>query len=167
MGTIKLYKPGRACQSYLGNTAGSSGNSTLETHPFKALDGTEYNVLYWSTNAAGYIKNALIYDSLIGYVSADSENDFSLDHYTTREISNISYSRTSSNQIGGKIYTIQATNNGAEDVTVGSIKFTKEIGSKNNSGMYNINCLLMAYFLDSPVTIPAGGVKTFVVNFDS
>ena len=168
MGKILLYKGGLACQSLLGNTDSSAySNAAIYVHPFLTVDGTEISALVYSTSTGTWIQNVRMYDGLTGYVSADGENDFSLSHYTAREISDISYSNSSSNQTGGKIYTIQATNGGSSEVTVKSVKFVKSLKGKDSSGNINKDTLIMGYFFDSPVTIGVGETKTFVVNFDS
>lgn len=167
MGKILLYGAGRACQAY--SCEPTVQGEGYAVHPYKTIDGTSSSAVYWytySTTNYNYIMNNMkFYTGLTSYASADTESDFSLDHYTTREISGLSYSRSTSTQTAGRIYTCQVTNNNAEDITVGSIKFTKDVYYQS-SGSSKKNCLILGYFFDSPVTIPAGGVKTFVVNFD-
>lgn len=167
MGKILLYKPGRACQALLAKPTQSGSYSAL-VHPFKAIDGTEKSaLLYYSNNFSNSMENIQFYDGLTGYASADTENDFSLNHYTIRDIPGVTYSRTSSAQTGGKVYTIQVTNTGSEAITVGSIKFTKTIHAMAGESQSNLNCVILGYFFDEPVTIEAGTTKTFAVNFDS
>jgi len=170
MGKILLYSAGRACQSFLSNTG--AVNNELTVHPYKDINGAQYTGLYWADNNNVYFVNASIYNGVTGYISADTEQDFSLDlsdakSYETRDFQNISYSRSSSNQTGGKIYTIQATNNGSEAITVCSLKFRKNIKRKTNSGATDTDCVLWGYFLDAPVTIGVGETKTFAINIDS
>ena len=168
MGKILLYKAGKAVMAYLCAPTTSSLQSSVK--PFKLLDGTEVDYLFYGTgggddgNLVG--KNARLFNDCTVYASEDTENDFSLDHYTTREISNLSYSRTSSAQLAGRIYTIQITNNGASSVDVGSLKFTKVLRQTRNAN-YSAGSLMFGYFFDAPVTIDAGETKTFAINFES
>ncbi len=175
MGKILLYRPGRACVAGQLNVLdewGQTGGGRY-VHPYKGITGTEQTYLYIGTSsyAAECLNNLQLYANLTGYVSADTENDFSLDlsdekSYAIRDVANIGYSRSSSVGRGYRIYTISATNNGSSEVTVNSIKFVKSIMYWGGSSS-KMDCLVLGYFLDSPVTIGVGETKTFAINLDS
>ena len=171
MGKIKLYKAGLACQALQTNPSDASVANFKATHDFKDTSGNTCNGLMWNTTGTNQLINSAkalqYYSDLTGYVSADTETDFSLDHYARREISNITYTRSNTAQTGGRIYTLQITNGNSAEISVGSIKFEKMIFALKSGSSSSVTCLIFGYFFDTPVTIPAGGTKTFVVNFDS
>ncbi len=164
MGKILLYKAGRACLAL------QSGASSF--HTFKDVNGDDcWGLVYDTTQPATTLRKIVndlkVYNDLTGYASEDTEEDFSLDHYSTREIANVSYSRTSATSTGGIVYTIQVTNDSSAEISVGSIKFTKTLDTANGGSLATSTCLLWGYFLDTPVTIGVGETKTFAINLDS
>lgn len=163
MGKLMLYSAGRAM---LSQCCHATSDAYGDTPTYKTLDGQSYSKLGYAKTAAQAVKVYGFCQSLTGYVSADTVEDFSLDHYTTRELANISYSRTEAGNVNGRAYTITATNNNASAVTVGSIKFTKTINYATSGAAGDKVALISGYFLDTPVTIEAGATKTFAVNID-
>lgn len=186
MGKILLYRAGRAAISLLSTPSGSIGSGgKRNVNTWKDENGDEYSTWYFDTSSSTTNGNIIYYMSIFngggstggqstnpdlkGYASADTEEDFSLDHYTTREIANLTYSRNESPQTAGRIITTQVTNNGSEAVTVNSLKFVKKVKAypSGSSSASDKNALLWGYFLDSPVTIGVGETKTFALNFDT
>lgn len=167
MGKLMLYGAGRACQ--IASSKGTDSGVTYATiHAYKDTSGNTYNTIGNSSgsNYSGTTCNNIQYlKDLTGHISADTLADFTLDDYNANALSDIGYTRTMATNTNGVIYTITATNNGASAVTVGSIKFAKNVYYKSNSS--NVcSCLIAGYFLDTPVTIEAGATKTFAVNID-
>lgn len=167
MGKVLLYGAGKACLAM--QCAPTTETDGYSTNPFKVLNGTQYNSMYYYTYSTSNYQSMMpsfqIYNGLTGYASADTEDDFSLEHYTTREISNVSYVRTATAERGGRVYSIRVTNNNSESVSVGSIKFTKSIAcpAKSSTGK---DALILGYFFDSAVTINPGESKTFAIEFN-
>ena len=171
MSKIILYNAGRVAQS-LTTTNQNNGNSAqpISTANFKDTSNTSHTTLFFSeyttTLGVSSLLNISLFNDITGYVSADELADFNVSDYTTNEISDITYTRAKSLSINGAIYTITATNNGASDVDVGSIKFTKNLYGTSGGPSVPWTCLVFGYFLDNPVTIGVGETKTFAVNFD-
>ena len=168
MGKILLYPAGRACMSILCNPAlYGTNNDRYHTHNYKIVSGAQKTGVQMDK-----MDNIQIYSGLTSYASADTEEDFSLDlsnakSYEIRGISNLTYTRGETAQIGGRTLTLQVTNGGADSITVNSLKFSKVVYYSTDSGKGSGEALLWGYFLDSPVTIGVGETKTFAINLDT
>lgn len=176
MGKLLLYGAGRAIQSYACGLPSTTGG--YQTNSYKDTSGNSYSSIWiwiksYNTSSATNTANKVIeqlkwLDGLTGACSADTEADFDLVDYTTNAIADVSVSQSNLATVNGRIYTVTATNNGASDVSVGSIKFTKGIyapAGETDSPTAQ-TCLICGYFLDNPVTLGVGETKTFAVNFD-
>lgn len=168
MGKILLYSAGRACQSLSSNILVPSGVATASVQGFLDTSGNTKTELYISAGsnyASATITNLRFMNGLTSYVSNDKDTDFDISHYTTRELSDITYnSRASTSSVSGCIYTVSVTNTSSESQEINSIKFTKRLYSSSTSS--SITCLILGYFFDSAVTLASGETKTFAVNLD-
>lgn len=168
MSKILLYTAGKACVAM--QCIPTTATDGYQVNAYKDINGNSYNTIYFYTystsNYNNIMKGMQFYANLTGYCSADTEDDFSLDHYTTREIADLTYERTVTAQRGGRTYTIKVTNNGDSDVSVGSMKFTKAIYAPAESAG-DKTCLILGVFFDSPVTISAGETKLFAIAFNT
>ena len=106
------------------------------------------------------------YHGLTAYASNEAIADFDDDDYAVENIG----TATQSFSVGytNCTYTVSVSNvSGQTDITVNSLKFTKPliIGGVSGNATY-VTCLMYSCYLDTPVVIPAGEEKVFVVVFN-
>ena len=186
--TIKYHKAAQACMCLLGKPMANWANAnnkyqgyvTQKVCAYKDINyGTNqtiHDVLLHGGNTHDYYAkstfpdilhaNCDIYHSLTAYASNESIADFDDDDYAIDSIGtatqSFSYGYTNCT------YTVSVSNvSGQSDITVNSIKFIKTLyESGNGYDPVTCTCLMYSCYLDTPVTIPAGEEKVFVVVFN-
>ena len=168
-GTFKKFKPALALESM--QTAMShiaSGSSQVQISgialPFKSVDGTPYARAYINSSNAypsHMARTFSPYGALIPVPTNDALDDYSIDDYSYTALGTNSFTYTGDvvddNGVS-EIFNVAITNTTGSDITVKCIKFYKEIVCAIATGttMAMKNCLICAYYLDTPVTIPNG-----------
>lgn len=165
MGVFKKFIGGLAVES-LGtctNTIQEQTNNSVI--PYKTTDGNKYQYLVVGQSSANDWGGSLIpYQSMVPVATADDISNYSLDDYQISAIGTTSYTKIQSIVANSAsiLYVITITS-GDNDITVKCIKFSKSVMYDRVSS-YKKNMLTCGYYLDEPLTIPAGESRTITIE---
>lgn len=190
---IGIYKAGAEMLKLQGKALQASdvwGAWSTYSASFKDVNGTARTTIVYGYNKYNasslrdslptmfnYVANILsFYKNLKAYASTDNEDDYEqtmADSTSSKQYSvsgNDIIGTTQSSSVSGSYditYTITVTNTSAETKTIKSVKFTNTIGI--HAQYYTIDQtvegLVMAAFLESPITINAGATESITIKF--
>ena len=170
-GTFKKFIGGIAFESLSTYTGALPTGTEMATPPYKQTNGTARTGIGTNRGTSNedtwrkYNQQLAPYFNLTAKATADVLADYDINDYQVVAVGTTTTSKTRQvNSTGATtLYTVTITA-GAEDITVGCIKFTKQV-TENAYTSTQYDVLVCGYYLETPITITAGTSQTINVAF--
>ena len=175
MGTLKKFRAGLSNESMILIPLDMSKVNEFSTtdYPvptFKDTNGNSFSNIRLYGYTSGYVSHAVEamspYSFITPFATADLLEDYDVEDYEVTSVATItsnSMARTVTGNTVTKTHTLTISNTGSSAVTVGCIKFKRKVIVGNDNVK---QCLVLGYYLDTPLSIGAGETKTLTIAFE-
>lgn len=137
--------------------------------PCKGVDGTSLDRLLITNFSAGIAwtySNIFSKRNMEPTATGDDINDYSLNQYANTAVGTTTF--TASRTLGAdnfkETFNITVSNSGGSDIQVKCVHFTKYCQGLQSSGSTSKRILLYSYYLNTPLTVAAGGSQSFTIT---
>ena len=178
MGVLKKFQAAISMEyanvfpyEYSDSTTGHSPTNGMTVPAYKDVSGTTRTTINISNTSSLNLKDAYRnispYTFLSAVASSDVLENYSVSDYALNVVGTASYSTVKSDTGASKTITVNVSNTTNESITVGCIKFKKNINWQNNNfSDFTCNVLICAYYFDEPKTLQPGESFTTAIKFD-